>query len=388
MFPQPLPLLAVQQAAPVCGTARPACASAQCRRRFSDNEGHEREGTNFSPCEHESTLPGSASGFVLIPLFFPPLYTTMTLPRLLPVAILLLLAGCVTLDGNVKPLQHSASRSATVGADGAEQVRVDAGAGSLEVVGRANLDEVRANGTARTSRRQDLEQIQIEATRSGDEVTITTLFPEDTEGRAQLDLTVEVPQHLAATIDDSSGDLTITNLAGPTLEVNDSSGDLTIRVNGPNTSIEDSSGDLDLRNAGAADISDSSGDIGVFDLNGGLTLDDSSGDIEVSNLGDGLTLDDSSGDIRAEGVDGDVNVTDDSSGDIRLRDVTGRIQIDEDSSGDIILREVGGSVRIGADTSGDIVAERIGGDFAVGDDTSGDIRHEGVTGSVSIPDDD
>lgn len=318
--------------------------------------------------------------------FSPSPYTAMTLPRLFPVAMLLLLAGCTSVS--VMPLQHSAPRSATVSADGAEQVRVDAGAGSLEVVGRKNLDEVRANGTAHTSRRQDLEQVQIEAKRSGDGVTIATQFPEPPTGRAQLDLTVEVPRRLAATIDDSSGDLTITDLAGPTLEVEDSSGDLTIHVNGPKTSIEDSSGGLDLRNAGAADISDSSGDIGVFDLNGGLTLDDSSGDIEVSNLGDGLTLDDSSGDIRAEGVDGDVNVTDDSSGDIRLRDVTGRIQIDEDSSGDIILREVGGSVRIGADTSGDIVAERIGGDFAVGDDTSGDIRHEGVTGSVSIPDDD
>lgn len=220
--------------------------------------------------------------------------------RLLLLAALLMLPACMFVPEEAQLLRHSASRSASVATDGAEQVRGDAGAGGLEVVGRADLNEVQAHGTARTSHREDLDRVRIEAQRSGDEVQVIAQFPEDPRGRMQLDLTVEVPRGLAATIDDSSGDLTIRGIEGPRLDLDDSSGDAIVQVDGPETFIDDSSGDLEVRGAGATEISDSSGDIELFDL------------------GDGLTLDDSSGDVRAEGVGGAAEIPDDLSGEIRI----------------------------------------------------------------------
>lgn len=270
--------------------------------------------------------------------------------RSLLIAVVLVLPACMSLPGTGS-LDHSAPRSATVDAEGAERVLVDAGAGDLEVVGQSDLNEVRAEGTARTSREEDLDEVQIEAQRNGSDVVITATFPDDSRGRTQLDFTVEVPQDLAADIEDSSGDLTIDNLAGPTLDVDDSSGDMTIQVDGSTTSIEDSSGDLELRDAGSTEISDSSGDIEVYDSSGTLTLNDSSGDILGRTVG------------------GNVEVTEDSSGDIRLQEIAGNVHILEDSSGDIVVKQVAG-------------------DFTVDDDGSGDIRYEDVAGSITIPEDD
>lgn len=281
-------------------------------------------------------------------------------------ASVLLLPGCSAVSG-VGKLDHSAPRDASVDAEGAQSIRIQAGAGQLDVVGRDALASVQAEGTARTSSQDDLDDVQIEARREGSTVVIETEFPEDRRGRTQLDLTVKMPRRLAADIDDSSGDLSVDNHGGPTLDVTDSSGDLAVETDTAAVSIQDSSGDLELRGGRDTEIDDSSGDVDVQGT-GRMEITDSSGDIALRDLGGDLTLRDSSGDIRVEIVDGNAEVTD-SSGDVRLTDVTGSVTIVEDSSGDIIVK-------------------RVGGDFTVEEDGSGDIEYDDVEGDVSIPDGD
>ena len=66
---------------------------------------------------------------------------------------------------------YDAPRTATVNAAGATLLKVDARAGSLRVTGRPDITEVRIKGTARASSRNILDDIKLEATRNGNEVT-------------------------------------------------------------------------------------------------------------------------------------------------------------------------------------------------------------------------
>ena len=83
---------------------------------------------------------------------------------------------------------------------------------------------------------------------------------------AYLDLTVDVPKTASLKLDDSSGDMAVSNVEGAT--------------------ITDSSGDQMLENIeGDLDINDSSGEIRISVVGGGLRLRDSSGDIDVKACG-------------------------------------------------------------------------------------------------------
>ena len=230
---------------------------------------------------------------------------------------------------------YTSPRSGSADARGVTLVDVRARAGTLEIKGVEGLKEVRAKGTARANDEDYLDEIKLRVERHGNRVSVIVDIPERNHSmwnnnvNRGLDLIVEVPK-------------------------------------GMDLDVEDSSGELEISNVGALD------------------LDDSSGDIQVDNVGGPLRIEDSSGEIRVTNVRGDVRV-DDSSGDINIRDVTGRVVIDDDSSGDIDITDVSGSVEIDNDSSGDIDVRRVGGDFTVAHDGSGSIRHSGIKGEVSVP---
>ena len=229
---------------------------------------------------------------------------------------------------------YTAPRSGSADAKGASLVDVIALAGSLEIRGVEGLTEVRVKGTARASDEDYLDEIKLRVERSGNRVLVVAVIPQrrntwNNNMHRGLDLVIEVPKGIALDVEDSSGELEIS-------------------------------------------------DVGTLDL------EDSSGDIELENITGAVRVDDSSGEMRISNVRGEVRV-DDSSGDIMIRDITGRVIIDDDSSGDIDVTDVSGSVEITSDTSGDIDVRRVGGDFTVAHDGSGSIRHSGVKGEVSVP---
>ena len=250
--------------------------------------------------------------------------------------------------------EFRADRAGGVDAAGIEKVVIRAGAGAMKVVGRSNAVRVEARGTACASSQELVDSTNISVRREGNVVYVETVMPQQDGGwkigishSAYIDLGIALPSSVPVEAIDSSGDAVIEDLAALT--------------------IQDSSGDLEItRVAGLVDAGDSSGDIAI-DHAGSVKLRDSSGDIEVVD-----TL-------------GDVEVSIDSSGDMRIARAGGNVRIEQDSSGSMRIEDVKGAVKVESDSSGDIYAGRVGGDFTVNSDSSGTIEHEEIGGSVSIP---
>lgn len=219
---------------------------------------------------------------------------------------------------------------------GSERLAVQAAAGDLEIRGVAG-QTARISGRICVSEEEWLDQAGVE-TESGRNAMIRVKLPNSGDGwswtgnnYATLDLELEVPESLPL-------------------------------------NVKDSSGDISIRNVAAVSVQDSSGDIEIEDVRGDVVASDSSGDIELSSIG------------------GDVTVENDSSGDIRGERIDGSVLVEKDSSGGIRFDDVGRDFIVERDSSGDIVARGVGGDFRVLRDGSGDIRFSDVQGEVETPD--
>jgi DUF4097 and DUF4098 domain-containing protein YvlB len=265
-----------------------------------------------------------------------------------------LLAGAFAVPAHAEDCKHTAHRTANSAGPDIERVVVEASAGDLVVRGGQGRD-VTVDGKACASSSKLLDESKLEIRRDGNTVYVRTVLP-DMNGNlfgfshyAHMDVTVAVPKTATLKIEDSSGDMQVTDVQ-------------------------------------AANIADSSGDQTLERIAGDLEVADSSGEIKIVGVGGGLRLKDSSGDVDVNDVRGDVVVEVDSSGDLDIRRVTGGVHIREDSSGDIEIHDVKRDVTIDDDSSGGILVQDVGGNFTVGSDGSGGIRYERVTGSVRVPD--
>jgi hypothetical protein len=210
---------------------------------------------------------------------------------------------------------YAADRDAEVDARGARRVSVEGRAGFLRVRGVEGLTRVRVRGTARASRRAELDDIRLVARREGDVVVVRADIP-DTDGDWQsgvraLDLTIEVPRGIAADVVDGSGALEVRGVGA--LEV------------------RDGSGGIELEDVGPTRVEDGSGEIRVRDVRGDLRVADGSGDVEV------------------RGVRGSVVVERDGSGGIDVRDVTGDLTVDRARGRGIEYAGVRGRVSVPSD---------------------------------------
>lgn len=230
--------------------------------------------------------------------------------------------------------EFSEPREAVLQVDDATELRIDASAGFLHVIGSDDVSEVTVEGTACSARESDLDRIELQTGRRGSSLIVEVDLPDidwNWNRHVRLDLTLRVPSGLEL-------------------------------------DIEDGSGEIELSDVGATRVEDGSGEIDIESVNGDLTISDGSGEIEVREVRGSVTVDeDGSGGIRIAGVDGDVD-------------------IDEDGSGSISIRDVGGSVRIREDGSGSIRAVEVIGDFIVDRDGSGDISVDRVGGRIELPD--
>lgn len=239
-----------------------------------------------------------------------------------------------TWDASQSQCRFEAERSFTAPVSSGGQLTLQAGSGSLEVVGVGGLGEIRAVARACASHEEFLEDLRLTTRESGGTVHVQTHYPDWSSSRfsgeryARLDLRLEVPEGLVADIQDSSGGMAISNL-------------------------------------------------------GDLSIDDSSGEIEVHSVQGSVRIDDSSGEIRLWDVTGDVEI-DDGSGEIDLAGIGGMVTVN-DGSGEIDAQDVGGTVLILRDGSGSIEVDGVGGDFIVERDGSGSIEYDNVAGRVDVP---
>jgi DUF4097 and DUF4098 domain-containing protein YvlB len=250
--------------------------------------------------------------------------------------------------------KFQADRAAGVDAKGVEKVVIRTGAGDMKVLGRSTAVRVEARGVACAAKQELLDAAQINVRREGNVVYVETALPQNESNwsfgnneYAYIDIGIALPSNLPVEATDSSGDAEFDGLSALTLQ--------------------DSSGDLNINNiAGLADVGDSSGDLNI-DKAGSVRVRDSSGDIEIE-------------DVRS-----DVDIVIDSSGDMHVENVGGNVKVQQDSSGSIRIEDVKGSVSVDSDSSGDIYAGRVSGDFTVSEDSSGTIEHESIGGKVSTP---
>jgi hypothetical protein len=225
--------------------------------------------------------------------------------------------------------RFSAPREAVLDATNAASVYVSAGAGSMRVEGRPGLRQARIRGTACASDRDLLDQIQLTATRSGTELRIH-VNDEDFELRsrqyARLDVVIEVPENIAAEIEDGSGELDVAGLGD--LTVIDGSGELTLQDIAGNVEVEDGSGEIRVNTVrGSLRIEDGSGRIELHDVGGPVVINDGSGDVNITKVTRDVTISDSSGSIEIDEVGGNFTVRSDGSGGIDYRRINGTVSV-------------------------------------------------------------
>lgn len=252
----------------------------------------------------------------------------MSARRIVPIALLPLLpllAACSVSVGGDAACDTAGQRAVELDAEGLRSLQLTAGAGALDVQGRAELDRVVVRGEACASSAELLEQVRLEGRRDGERAVVAVQMPELGDGeRAEMDLTVEVPSSLAVDVVDGSGPTSIRGVAGATVE--DGSGSLTIaEIDGP-VEVDDGSGSADVRSVrGDVVVTDGSGSLEIYDVTGSVRVEDGSGGLTIRGVEGTVTVSDGSGAIRVADVSGDLIVEEDGSGDLETEGVAGEV---------------------------------------------------------------
>ena len=112
-------------------------------------------------------------------------------------------------SAQARDCDHEKSLDINLNADSARSLALDAGAGSLTIVGMQGLDEVQVKAQACASSENILDDISLIDGSHGKTLTLRTETPDLnswTGNRyAYIDLTIQMPASMAAEIDDGSG---------------------------------------------------------------------------------------------------------------------------------------------------------------------------------------
>ena len=215
-----------------------------------------------------------------------------------------------------------------------QTLKIGCGAGFLNVIGAKGIGQIRATGHIVTRNiapndfQQYLEnQLQLSLNRAGNNAVLRAEIKKPSQPgiEAKIDLTVIVPSELNVTINDGSGPIIVTNLAG-------------------SLQVDDNSGKIDIINVqGNIKIKDGSGGINIQDVRGSVEVQDGSGEIKIGLVKGNVSITDASGSITVQDIDGNVTVTDDS-GSIEIHQVTHNVFIRRAGSGSLEIEGVGGRV--------------------------------------------
>lgn len=228
------------------------------------------------------------------------------------IVMAMFVAGAAQADWNT----YEETRELTLDASNVTHLSINAGAGSMEVVGVAGLQAISVTATIGISDADEDEAARIMSKkmtltldRDGDAALLKAFFDDGFLGLgtdAYIALVVSVPKGIALTIDDGAG----------SIDVADVEGDIT---------IDDGSGSIDIRNVAGVKIDDGSGSLKVRDANGDVTINDGSGSIKVRGVAGTVTIDDGSGSIKVSDVEKDLIIVDDGSGGQSFSDIRGEV---------------------------------------------------------------
>jgi DUF4097 and DUF4098 domain-containing protein YvlB len=215
-----------------------------------------------------------------------------------------------------------------------QTLKIECGSGFLTTIGVKGSDRIRATGQIEVKGIQENEfqkylenQLRFTLEKQGKDAVlqadISKSFLRKIE--AKINLTVRVPRMLAVTIDDGSGAIMITGLAG-------------------GLKLVDGSGSIDIINmAGRIKIADGSGRIDIEDVRGDVEVQDGSGRIRINLVKGNVSITDGSGSITVQDINGNVTLTD-GSGSIEIQDVTQNVYLNAAGSGTVDIEGVKGRV--------------------------------------------
>jgi hypothetical protein len=241
------------------------------------------------------------------------------------------LTACVVHVGNDA---HAAEltkehQQLTLDAAGFTNLAAITGPGDITIIGDANATKIVVDADLYYQNRSDLtftlegkgDQARLVADSNQNGISVGW------NESPYIDVTVRMPAALALSLEDGSGDVSISGLTQQ-IRVEDGSGELSIN-GGNDVRVTDGSGDIAIQQAqGAVKVDDGSGDLNISDVKGAVEVSDGSGDLLISRAG-AVKIDDGSGDISVSDADS-LTVDESGSGELSYSNIRGRIQTDED----------------------------------------------------------
>ena len=202
---------------------------------------------------------------------------------------------------------------------GVNAIEVEAGAGSLEITGVADLHNIQVKATINIpdhesdkAREIIASDLKLSLEKVSDHARLEAYFDRSFSGWSDsptVDLEIRVPHGLALVVDDSSGSMQIIDVASDVV-------------------IDDGSGSIKVEQVDSVAIDDGSGSINVIGVRGDVSIEDGSGSITVQQVGGSVIIDDGSGSIDVHDVEQDVTVVEDGSGSFSASDVRRKIEHD------------------------------------------------------------
>ncbi|WP_394175476.1 DUF4097 family beta strand repeat-containing protein [Thalassotalea litorea] len=240
----------------------------------------------------------------------------------------LLLSGCIIHVGAASA-DVELNEQLAMSSQGIRHLDISAGAGTLNVVGLEGATEIQVSAQIHTTEEKNytltLEQDGDTAVLVAEHGNTSGFWSGDSP---HINVQVTVPKTMQLTVDDGSGEMSITDIHG-------------------DLDIEDGSGSMDIaRIQGKVDVDDGSGSLTITDVSGDLSVDDGSGSLTLSNVGGDVNVDDGSGELLIEDVVGEVTIHD-GSGAITVRGAGG-LTITEAGSGGLSVTGVKGGFNIGS----------------------------------------
>lgn len=283
---------------------------------------------------------------------------------LITLSTIAFLSGCIVIATPSQADVHL-QKELIIDAQTLKTLDVDAGAGSLSIIGREGIDEITVKADIYTSDDNE-NNYQFSLTESGKTAYLIARNSNNSGiswgNGHRIDIEVIVPNSLMLDVTDGSGEMIIRDI-NANVDVKDGSGDLTIQNVKANLNVKDGSGDLNIANiSGNLSVNDGSGGLRVSQVVGNVSIDDGSGEMELVNIQGHVDIEDGSGSIKVSDVIGNVTL-DDGSGDLAVKKVTGVVTV-EDGSGDIDIKNAGGLTILEAG-SGGLRVKNIKGNFEI-----------------------
>ncbi|KZN40961.1 hypothetical protein [Pseudoalteromonas luteoviolacea] len=199
------------------------------------------------------------------------------------------------------------------------RLKIDAGAGSLSLVG-TDTNEINVKADIYQSEASSDYCLDLQGKGSVAKLQANVCHMKN--NHTLIHLTVSLPRALVTKIKDGSGSIKARDVS---IEfIDDGSGSIEIRDNLTSLEIEDGSGTIELMGVkGALKVDDGSGKLLAEDIEGDVMVEDGSGNVVIENVTGKVSVDDGSGNITVTNAEA-FELLDDGSGKVKLYDIKNR----------------------------------------------------------------